>query len=266
MQPQFILSLFPGLDILGRAFSQLGHTVVRGPDPVTGDLIENFHGLAGHVDGIIAGPPCQDFSRLRRTQPSGHGLRMLHELLRVAQECNPTWLLVENVPGIPDLIHQGQTLQRIDITDLECGGCQLRRRHWQWWHRDGRQLHPDRQTSLKPGTVTRAVTATPSQSQPRNYAELCRRMGLQTPIHPAGWSHAAKCKAIGNAVTWPMATTMVAAVSQAIDGQTEIRLCICGCGRKAPRFGDHATAACRKRMERRRRSTRHTVNLYPKNK
>lgn len=259
MPPQFILSLFPGIDTLGRAFSAAGHTVVRGPDLVTGDRIEDFHGLAGHIDGIIAGPPCQDFSCLRRTKPSGHGIRMLRELLRVIDECDPTWVLVENVPRVPDLSTPSRPFQRIDLTDIECGGPQLRRRHWQWWHRNAIQLSPVRQLSHSRSEVTPAVTATPGRSQPRNYPELCRRMGLPAPIYPAGWSHSALCKAIGNAVTWPMAKTMAAAVSQAIAGGVTSRLCVCGCGRPAPYFGNQATAACRKRMERRRRSTGHTT-------
>jgi DNA (cytosine-5)-methyltransferase 1 len=257
--PQFILSLFPGIDILGRAFATCGHTVVRGPDLVTADRIEDFHCLAGHIDGIIAGPPCQDFSCLRRTKPSGHGLKMLNELMRVISEAKPTWFLVENVPRVPDLFYLGRGCQRLDITDKECGGSQLRRRHWQWWHQKQTPLSPHRQLSHTPDTVTPAVTATPGESQPTNYHELCRRMGLPKPIHPAGWSHRAKCKAIGNAVTWPMATTMAAAVSQAIAGGVTTRLCICGCGRPAPYFGNAATAACRKRLERRRRSTSHTI-------
>ena len=259
MNPQFILSLFPGLDVLGRAFSAAGHTVVRGPDLVTGDRIEDFHGLVGHVDGIIAGPPCQDFSRLRRCPPSGHGEKMLRELLRVAAECDPTWILIENVPSVPSLIYHGRRLQRLDLTDLECGGVQLRRRHWQWWHRFDLQLAPERQVNHRVRSVTPALTAQPGQSQPSNYAERCRQMGLPKPIKPAGWSHAALCRAIGNAVTWHMAINMAAAVSQAIGSPIESRRCICGCGRPAPYFGNQATAACRKRLERRRKSTRHTI-------
>lgn len=261
MVPQFILSLFPGMDVLGRAFAAAGHTVVRGPDLVTGDRIEDFHGLPHHIDGIIAGPPCQDFSTLRRSPRSGNGARMLHELLRVAAECDPMWILVENVPGIPNLRHHAQPFQRVDLTDRECGGIQLRRRHWQWWHRNGIQIAPARKLTHSPRTVTPALTASPGQSQPRNYAERCRRMGLPCPIEPAGWSHAAKCRAIGNAVTWPMATIVAAAVSQAIAGVVTPRLCICGCGRPAPYFGAQATAACRKRMERRRHSISHTIGL-----
>lgn len=252
MNRQFVLSLFPGIDTLGRAFTQLGHTVVRGPDLVTGDRIEEFRGLVGHVDGIVAGPPCQDFSALRRSRPSGHGLRMLDELLRVAEECDPMWLLIENVPRVPSLTFRGQSLQRIDLTDQECGGCQLRRRHWQWYHRDGLQLHVPRPAGHKARTVTPAVTATQRTTQPNSYTELCRRMGLPTPIHPAGWSHRAKCKAIGNAVTWPMAITMAAATSHLLAGEVTPPLCICGCGRRVTRPGIQAGAACRKRMQRRR--------------
>jgi DNA (cytosine-5)-methyltransferase 1 len=262
MAPQFILSLFPGLDLLGRAFAWHGHTVVRGPDLVTGDRIEDFHGLAGHVDGIIAGPPCQDFSCLRRKPPSGQGRKMLLELLRVAEECTPTWILVENVPRVPSLRRQGHTFQRLDLTDLECGGRQLRRRHWQWWHQLGHTLRVDRAVT-PPRRHARAVTASPGRSQPNGYAAKCRAMGLPQPIKPAGWTHAALCRAIGNAVTWPMAMKIAAAVSQSIDTPQTGRLCICGCARRAPRFGDQATAACRKRMERRRRHPLDVLEFSP---
>ena len=258
MPRQLILSLFPGLDILGRAFATCGHTVCRGPDPVTGDLIENFHSLPGRFDGIIAGPPCQDFSAARRSPPSGHGLRMLDELLRVAAESQPTWILVENVPRVPNLFHEGQAFQRLDLTDLECGGTQLRRRHWQWWHRERHHLAPERRPSHTTRRITPAITCNPDRHPLKTYPARCRAMGLPAPIYPTGWTHAALQRAIGNAVTWPMALVMAAAVSQAIAGPVTHRLCICGCGRPAPRFGDHATAACRKRMERRRRSGSHT--------
>lgn len=31
---ELVLSLFPGLDLLGHAFTEEGFTVVRGPDPI----------------------------------------------------------------------------------------------------------------------------------------------------------------------------------------------------------------------------------------
>lgn len=60
----FVLSIFPGIDLLGRAFEEEGYTVVRGPDPLWGGDIRNFHVPAGVFEGIIGGPPCQHWTRL----------------------------------------------------------------------------------------------------------------------------------------------------------------------------------------------------------
>ena len=40
---QVVLSLFPGADLLGRAFEQLGFCVVRGPELLLGQDIRDFH-------------------------------------------------------------------------------------------------------------------------------------------------------------------------------------------------------------------------------
>jgi len=60
-----VLSLFPGIGLLDRTFEECGFTVVRGPDLLWGDDIRDFHPQPGHFGGIIGGPPCQAFSRLR---------------------------------------------------------------------------------------------------------------------------------------------------------------------------------------------------------
>src|SRR2546427_10071710 len=68
-----VLSLFPGADLLGRGFEQAGYCVVRGPDTLLGQDIRSFHLVEHAFEGIIGGPPCQDFSRARRRPPSGYG-------------------------------------------------------------------------------------------------------------------------------------------------------------------------------------------------
>jgi DNA (cytosine-5)-methyltransferase 1 len=47
------------------AFEELGFLVVRGPDLLWGGDIRTFHPTRGYFQGIIGGPPCQAFSRLR---------------------------------------------------------------------------------------------------------------------------------------------------------------------------------------------------------
>ena len=40
-----VLSLFPGADLLGRGFELAGYCVVRGPDLLFGQKVEDFHPL-----------------------------------------------------------------------------------------------------------------------------------------------------------------------------------------------------------------------------
>ena len=68
---ELVLSLFPGLDLLGHAFTEQGFSVVRGPDPLYNSRIEDFHIPRSSVTGIIAGPPCQDFSKAQTLQAVG---------------------------------------------------------------------------------------------------------------------------------------------------------------------------------------------------
>jgi DNA (cytosine-5)-methyltransferase 1 len=102
---QLILSIFPGIDLLGLAFEQEGFCVVRGPDLLWGGDIHNFHVMPGHFDGIIGGPPCQAFSRLRFVvQHNGYQLaeNLIPEFERCVAEAQPTWFLMENVEGAPE--------------------------------------------------------------------------------------------------------------------------------------------------------------------
>jgi len=65
MTSKLVLSIFPGIDILGRAFEEQGYCVVRGPDKLWGGDIKLFHPPEGVFEGVIGGPPCQEFSALR---------------------------------------------------------------------------------------------------------------------------------------------------------------------------------------------------------
>lgn len=50
-----VLSIFPGIDLLGCGFEAEGYCVVRGPDLLWGGDIRRFHVPAGRFNGIIAG-------------------------------------------------------------------------------------------------------------------------------------------------------------------------------------------------------------------
>lgn len=106
-----ILSLFPGIGLLDRAFEECSDfCVVRGPDVLWGGNVKNFHPPPEKFDGIIGGPPCQVFSRLQHIVRHNHkrepdkylpAENLIPEFVRCIEEALPTWFLMENVPGVP---------------------------------------------------------------------------------------------------------------------------------------------------------------------
>jgi len=244
-----VLSLFPGAGLLDRGFEQAGFCVVRGPDTLLGQRIEDFHAPAGHVTGVIGGPPCQDFSRARRRPPTGHGLKMLSEFARVVTEAQPNWWLIENVPGVPDVHIAGYVTQRFNLFACEFGCRQRRNRSFQFGSRDGVPLVLARRTASHFGRNASAVMARDHRS---NFADLCELQGLPRWFDLPGLSRTAKIRAVGNGVPVPMARGVAEAIRDR--SVTNLRLCVCGCGRvlRGPRRQKSATAACRKRIERSR--------------
>ena len=75
----------------------------RWPDvPRVGDLTAfDWAVLRGHVDVVLAGPPCQSFSvvgrRLGLQDPRGN---LLLHVMRVIRDVQPRWFILENVPGL----------------------------------------------------------------------------------------------------------------------------------------------------------------------
>ena len=105
-----ILSVFPGIDLLGRAFEEAGWCVVRGPDLLWGGDVKGFHPSSGVFEGVIGGPPCQCHSAfLAVNKKKGNKIAkdLIPEFLRVVEEARPTWFLMENVP-------------RATIPEIEC--------------------------------------------------------------------------------------------------------------------------------------------------
>lgn len=250
MTDRVILSLFPGVDLLGRAFETEGFCVVRGPDLLWGADIRGFRGVAGRFDGVIGGSPCQDFSRLRRCEPSGLGLELVGEFCRVVAECSPDWFLLENVPGVPDVSIPGYTVQRIDVRGTEVGLRQRRLRHFQFGSVTGCGLVVPRRDT--PAAVERACVASEGRSsRRRGWAEFCGLMGLSGPLGLPGLSVVARYRAVGNGVPIPMGRLLASSIRGWIDGASG-RACACGCGRPVSGMARSAGAACRKRLERRR--------------
>jgi len=244
---ELVLSLFPGIDLLGRAFSAHGFCVVKGPDLIWDEDQRDFHAPAGKFDGIIAGPPCQNYSDANRFRDATKGDETLQLVLQAIAESQPEWFVIENVRNVPDVVVEGYHVQRLDLIDTECGGKQTRLRHIQFGSRCGDKIRP---TRTKPARrVTPTLTCRPRSQHDRH----SRRLELQSApkLFLRNLTRTAKYAAIGNAVPWTMGTTLARAV--AARSQPLPTDCPCQCGRSTPK-GTAASAACRKRLQRRRQN------------
>lgn len=245
MTGQLVLSLFPGIGLLDMAFEEAGFCVVRGPDLLWGGDIHKFHPPAGRFDGIIGGPPCQAFSRLRhivaangyKTAPN-----LIPEFERVVSEAQPTWFLMENVPGAPtpSVVHYGVTSRM--VRDVWCGGETNRLRCFSFGEHGGVNarfeietlaLHrPDPDVAaLASGGMRDRPMAIGGSGKRKDRGALARR-GYKTAqdfdshlrlqglppdfLADAPFTVAGKIKAVGNGVPLPMGRAVAKAVARAL--------------------------------------------------
>ena len=252
---ELVLSLFPGVGLLDRAFAAAGFCIVQVADKITGGDVCDFAGVPGRFDGVVAGPPCQGFSVANtfRTEADHYSVQNSREMLqhtcRIIVECRPEWFLIENVPTVPDVRIEGYSIQRIPITDLECGGSQLRCRHVQFGSLNGDVIRPERVNDCtrnrKKGRRAKAVTT--KTERWKDFPDVCQRQGLERPLDLPGWYRSAKVKAVGNGVPLRMGRALAAAIAKR-DGPRETD-CLCGCGRTISGKQLTATASCRKRKQ-----------------
>jgi len=245
---ELTLSLFPNIGLLDRGFEDNGFCVVRGPDLIWGGDIRRFHAPAGKFDGVFGGSPCQDFSASRRVEPTGDGLEMIGEFVRVVLEAQPVWYLLENVPRVPDVKIAGYSWQRLDLWAHEFGSRQRRNRHFQFGARDGSVLVIEREGS---GGDVATVTASDSAIP---ISEAARLQGLPDGFDIPAFRRSALRRAIGNGVPYPMAVAVAAAIKNRVSAES-VKLCACSCGRLISGRKTYARTACRVRAHRRRSSS-----------
>lgn len=252
-----VLSLFPGIDLFGRAFELEGYSVVRGPDLIFGQDVRTFHARPDTFIGVIGGSPCQDFSRARRSTPTGEGDATIAEFARVVTEARPVWFCLENVPCVPDVQVEGYQVQRVHLSAAECGGHQSRRRVFQFGYRDGPRLIVRREVTPRDHLEPCCLATEAQRPTRRTFADFCELQGLPRTFELPGWSLAAKYRAVGNGVPVMMGRTVAVAIRDRFQFE-HLRGCVCGCGRALRPGCEQATAACRKRMQRERDAARVT--------
>lgn len=68
---------------------------------VTGEKITELTGIKKHGNFLLAGcPPCQGFSSLGKRDVSDKKNELVYEYVRIINELEPTFILMENVPGM----------------------------------------------------------------------------------------------------------------------------------------------------------------------
>ncbi len=274
---RLILSLFPGIDLFSKPFEERGFCVVRGPDLVLGQDIRDFHVPAGVFAGIIGGPPCQDFSGLRRDAPTGYGLEMQAEYQRIVEEGQPDWWLMENVPRVPNLQIDGWSWQRFDLN--QCWFSDVSRlRHFQFGSKAGIKLNPPK------GVGRSATHSAATASDDRSFSHLKYCQGLPESFDLPSFTVEGKKRAVGNGVPLVLGRILAALIDHHVYGvtvpadnnvtqletdnvtsQDEIvtrwplesvtiraEICGCGCGRVVTGKAKYSSATCRKRKQRER--------------
>ena len=207
---------------------------------------------ARHVfQGIIGGPPCQDFSSARRCEPTGQGLAMLDEFVRCVVAASPVWFLCENVPAVPDIKVPGYNVQRFNLNAKECGSRQNRLRAFQFGSVSGKPLVIAR---CEPsGAASRCAMASEGRRHHRRtFADFCELQGLPRDFDLPGLPRALKYRLVGNGVPVPMSRVVATAVKRWLVTEEWKRVCVCGCGREVDHTKTQATPSCRKRQQRRR--------------
>lgn len=244
-----VLSLFPGIGLLDRAFEEAGFCIVRGPDLLWGGDVHRFHPPTGVFDGMIGGPPCQAFSRLvniviaKGLSPKPN---LIPEFERVVTEARPAWFLMENVPAAPEPVIPGYIVHSTTYNNRWAPESpeQNRERRFSFGTKNGHQLMPEVclfenssfeyavcASTSKAGAIaksqaelrddqhkrTRNTGILPGQNPRRTIQRCLELQGLPPDLlDDAPFTSAGKYQAIGNGVPLPMGRAIAQAVKRAL--------------------------------------------------
>lgn len=236
---QLVLSLMPGVDLLGMAFKEAGFCVVQGGDVIFGGDVRSEHYPPGKFDGICAGPPCQAFSRLARmVRRAGHEPKfgnLIPEFERCVQEAKPRWFVMEEVRDAPVPAPDGYGVHSFLLDNRQFGAEQERIRRISFgWRGTRRVLMLDVLAIENQNHQPTAIGGSngPASSRERSrqklwqrttfrtkasFAKICEAQGLPADfLKDAPFTVAGKCKAVGNGVPMAMSRALAKAVLEAV--------------------------------------------------
>jgi DNA (cytosine-5)-methyltransferase 1 len=230
------LSLFPGIGLLDQAFEEEGHCVVRGPDLLWGGDVRRFHPPAGRFDGVIGGPPCQRHGNLGKVNIARWGddsvmPDMIPDFVRVVEEAQPTWFLMENVPGAPVPDPAGYAVVNRLCDNRWVGGEQRRRRRFSFGHASAsvaRRFHIQGVALEAIDELDTVVSTGQTGSRPRGQLNRASidHMARAQGIDPARFENTPFSitelrRAIANGVPLPMGKAVARAVTVALSSQEQ---------------------------------------------
>lgn len=261
-QSQLVLSLFSGIGLLDKAFKEKGFCVVSAGDIILGDHhnICDFAAIQNKFDGIIAGSPCQDFSKANRDRPgeNSYGYKMLKEFARIVTESQPYWALLENVPNVPNVTIPGYFHQRLDINQSWYSDVS-RLRHIQFFCKEEKFLQIERTVT----TLGQKFKSCALASDSRSFKELCELQGLSSDFDLPSFNVQGKKRAVGNGVPLVLGRVLANAVTLLLQTSVtdrEEKYCFCGCGRVVTsQRAKYYDFSCRKRAERKRKSFKNLI-------
>ena len=230
-----VLSLFPGIGLLDRAFEEHGFSIARGPDVLWGGDVKKFHVPAGVFTGVIGGPPCQahsTFARINRARGNKIREDLVPEFVRIVDEARPKWFLMENVPAVPDVELPPYRVHRLTLDARWVGAVQRRRRVFQFGSIDGTPLQPEivalEQIDIEPPCLAsegrsgkieikghdRRKLSYYHQSRP--WAKFCELQGLPPSfLDESPFTKEAKYRAVGNGVPLQLGRAIAKAIVDA---------------------------------------------------
>jgi DNA (cytosine-5)-methyltransferase 1 len=209
---RLVLSVFPGLGLLDRAFEEAGFTVVRGPDILWGGDMRHFHVPPGVFAGIIGGPPCQPHSTAAEIRGT-EAIDLIPEFVRVVGEGQPDWAVMENVRGAVGHAGVPPEWHHTILSDCDCGGETKRTRaFWTWpffmmapggkW--GGESSHSVMATTWKRGKSDSPYVADkgflPGDLSVEEYERLQGVPGLTAALRKAGANKSIAVHMLGNGV------------------------------------------------------------------
>lgn len=242
MAGDLVLSIFPGIDLLGRAFEEEGFTVVRGPDALWGGDIHGWHAPPGVFAGVIGGPPCQWASRMVHMVRKVHGEsavaeNLIPEYLRIVHETAPRWWVMENAKESPPPELPPYRVESMILNNRQFGEMQNRERRISVGTCPSRSvlaridlwypIHGDYETAVLSTSRTVAVALDrnhrpkPRRAQepmPRSIGDLLALQGFpRNLLDDAPFTDQGKRKVIANGVTRPMGLAVAKAIRRAME-------------------------------------------------